>query len=130
MRVKINWDALGVFTSVACAIHCAVLPILLTSLPLFGVNIIENVRFEYFMIFLAFLIGGYALWHGHRRHHHSFTPLAWFSAGMLFLLAKQIWHAYQLWLLPFAVTLIVTAHFLNFRLCRVHSHNHGKEDEE
>ena len=33
MRLKINWDALGIATSLACAIHCAVLPLLLTSLP-------------------------------------------------------------------------------------------------
>ncbi|MFK9892529.1 MerC domain-containing protein, partial [Escherichia coli] len=43
---KINWDALGVVTSVACAIHCAVLPLVLTSLPLFGVEIIDNLYFE------------------------------------------------------------------------------------
>jgi hypothetical protein len=42
MSKKINWDALGIATSLACAIHCALLPLFLSSLPLFGVNIIEN----------------------------------------------------------------------------------------
>lgn len=119
MKLKINWDAFGIITSIACAIHCAVLPLVLTSLPLFGFNIIENVAFEYFMILLAFAIGGYAFWHGYRHHHHRFLPGGLFAGGIGFLLAKQCWHQYQLWLLPFAVILIVSAHLLNFRLSRV-----------
>lgn len=121
---RINWDAVGIATSVACAIHCAILPLLLTSLPLFGLNIIDNVAFEYGMILLAFCVGCYSLWHGYRKHHHSMLPLLLFSAGIIVLLAKQLWHHYQLWLLPFAILFIITAHTLNYRSCRVHSHAH------
>ena len=42
MNHKINWDGLGVTTSLICAIHCAVLPLLFTSLPLLGGDIIHN----------------------------------------------------------------------------------------
>ena len=42
MKLKINWDALGIGASLACAIHCALLPLFLSSLPLFGTNIINN----------------------------------------------------------------------------------------
>ncbi len=127
MNFKINWDALGIAASVACAIHCAVLPLLLSSLPLLGVEIIDNVGFEYFMIGVAFLIGAYSLYHGWRKHHHSFTPILVFSAGFALLFAKQVWHEWQLWFLIPAVLLIVTAHFINYRSCRVHNHAH-KED--
>jgi hypothetical protein len=68
---KINYDALGIAASVACAIHCAILPLLLSSLPLFGINIINNTSFEYIMIFIALCIGLYSLWHGYKKHHHS-----------------------------------------------------------
>ena len=44
--LKINYDALGIAASVACAIHCAVLPLLMSSLPILGINIINNVFFE------------------------------------------------------------------------------------
>ena len=127
MNIRVNWDALGVATSMACAIHCAILPFLLTSLPVFGINIIDNVLFEYFMIFLAFAIGFYSLWHGYKKHHHSFTPLIIFSAGILLLIGKQIWHKYQLWILPVAVILIVVAHFNNYRYCRIHNHAHSTD---
>ena len=120
MNNKINWDALGIGTSVACAIHCALLPVILSRLPVFGINIIENNRFEYSMIFLAFIIGAYALTHGYRKHHQRAQPLLLFSAGMLLLLAKQYWHHYELWILPFAVLSIILAHFVNFRYCRIY----------
>ena len=127
MRFRINWDAIGIATSLACAIHCAVLPLVLTSLPLFGMNIVDNTGFEYFMIFLACCVGVYSLWHGFRKHHHSFFPIMVFLFGMILLIAKQVWHQYQLWLLPPAVLLIVTAHISNFRSCRVHDHAHAED---
>ncbi|HEX7905671.1 MAG TPA: MerC family mercury resistance protein, partial [Chitinophagaceae bacterium] len=57
MKYKINWDALGIGASLACAIHCALLPLLISSLPLFGMDIINNETFEISMIVLAFGIG-------------------------------------------------------------------------
>ncbi|MDP3394687.1 MerC domain-containing protein [Sediminibacterium sp.] len=127
MKFKMNWDALGIATSVACAIHCALLPLFLSSLPLFGVNIIENIRFEYFMIVLAFVLGIYALYHGFKKHHHSWWPISLFSLGILFLIVKVNFHQLELILLIPSVGLIVVAHYLNFKLCRVHDHAH-KDD--
>ncbi|HTF30151.1 MAG TPA: MerC domain-containing protein [Flavitalea sp.] len=127
MNIRFNWDALGIVTSMACAIHCAILPLMLTTLPVFGVNIIKNVQFEYAMIVLAAGIGMYSLWHGFRKHHHNLWPLTIFLTGISFLFAKQLWHNYDYWLLPVAVVLIICAHVFNFRACRVHDHAH-KED--
>ena len=119
MPGKINWDVLGVGTSLACAIHCALLPLFLTSLPVLGIEIIDNVAFEYFMIFLALAIGSFSLIHGYRRHHRNYAPVLLFLTGILLLFAKQLWHEYQFWLLPFAVIFIVSAHVRNFRLSRL-----------
>ncbi|MFY8128986.1 MAG: MerC domain-containing protein [Chitinophagaceae bacterium] len=124
---KINWDALGIATTVACAIHCAILPLAVSSLPIFGINIIDNTFFEYGMIALAFLIGFIALFHGFKKHHHSLMPILLFSMGMLFLVCKQVWHSYQLYFLFPAVILILVAHFYNYKLCRHHNHAH-KDD--
>ena len=84
MNIKINWDAMGIATSVACAIHCAVLPVMLGSLPVLGINIIHNLFFEWGMIALAFVVGSYSLFHGYIKHHRSFTPVLIFSAGFIF----------------------------------------------
>jgi hypothetical protein len=127
MRSKINWDALGITTSLACAIHCAVLPLFFSALPLFGINIIHNIAFEAGMVILAFGIGVYALYHGYRKHHHSKIPLLLFSAGVILLTLKLFFIHYESWLLLPAVVLIVSAHFLNYRSCRVHNHAHADD---
>lgn len=118
MKLKINWDGLGIATSVACAIHCIVLPLILTSLPLFGSDIIHNLYFEWGMIGLAFVIGTYALVHGYKTHHRSYLPLAIFVAGFAFLVTKQFFLPYEAFFLVPAVILIISAHYLNYRLCR------------
>jgi len=127
MKFNINWDALGIGASLACAIHCAVLPLLLSSLPLFGVNIIHNTGFEIGMILLALCIGSYSLYHGYKKHHHSFLPLSLFFTGIIFLVFKQFFIRYESWLLIPAVVLIITAHLLNYRSCRVHNHAHSDD---
>ncbi|HUR10528.1 MAG TPA: MerC domain-containing protein [Flavitalea sp.] len=127
MNPRFNWDMLGIAASMACAIHCAILPLLLTSLPLFGMEVIDNNVFEIAMIVLSLIIGINALWHGYKKHHHSVIPILIFSAGIILLFAKQVWHQYQLWILPFAVILIVGGHLLNYRSCRIHNHAHADD---
>ncbi len=123
-HLKINWDALGITASLACAIHCALLPLFLTSLPLFGINIIHNSFFEYGMILLAFFVGAYSLYHGWKKHHQSLKPIVIFSAGMMLLFAKQYWHQWEIWFLLPAVTLIVTGHVINYTSCKIQNHSH------
>ena len=117
MNIKLNWDAMGIATSVACAIHCALLPVLLTTLPILGVNIIHNLFFEWGMIILAFLVGSYSLLHGFIKHHRSYLPVIVFSIGFIFLVLKQFVLPYEYLLLAIAVILIITAHYYNYRLC-------------
>src|SRR5271169_431731 len=120
MKFKINTDVLGISTSIACAVHCAILPLFLSGLSIFGVNIIHNFWFESVMILLAFVVGSLSLRHGFMRHHRSPLPILLFAAGMFFLMAKQYWDIYELILLPFAVILIVSAHIFNLRFARIY----------
>ncbi len=118
MNARVNWDFFGIVTSVACAIHCAILPLAISPLPLFGINIINNAPFEWMMIGIAFFIGSYAVLHGYRKHHRSLMPFLYFSAGFLFLILKQLFHDIEFIFLASAVFFILYAHFLNYRYCR------------
>jgi hypothetical protein len=122
---RINWDGLGIFTSLLCAIHCAVLPLAVSFLPLLGLGFIRTPLFECGMIGLAFVIGTWALWHGFTHHHHRLTPWLLFVGGMILLIAKEIWGRYELYFLPFAVGLIISAHVVNYRLVRPVSGTRG-----
>lgn len=127
MKNKINWDALGIGASLACAIHCAALPLFFNSLPLLGINIIHNTAFEVGMIGLALCIGLYSMYHGFKKHHHSLLPTFLFLGGFAFLVLKQFYMEYHNWLLIPAVLLIITAHVNNYRSCRVHNHAHADD---
>jgi hypothetical protein len=116
MKFKLNWDGVGIAASLLCAIHCMVLPLVLTSLPLLGIDLVHDPFFEWFMIFLAIGIGVYSLSHGFQKHHHNKTPLLLFAAGASLLILKQVFHDYQLLLIP-AVALIVYAHWKNYKMC-------------
>jgi hypothetical protein len=114
----INADLIGISASVICAVHCAVLPLFLTGLSLFGINIIHNFWFETGMIGLACLIGTLSLAYGFRKHHGRFLPFMLFTGGVLFLILKQFWYEFELILLPFALFLIISAHIFNYRYMR------------
>ena len=116
--MKLNWDVMGIITSLACAIHCALLPLIVASLPIFGINIIHNSFFEWGMIGLAFLVGSYSLFHGYIKHHRSFSPIIVFAIGFVFLVLKQFFGDLEYSFLAIAVSLIISAHFYNFRLCQ------------
>ncbi|MEP6584980.1 MAG: MerC domain-containing protein [Ginsengibacter sp.] len=119
MNIRVNWDFLGMLTSIACAVHCAVLPLVITSLPILGINIINNSPFEWLMIGIAFIIGSVAVLHGYRHHHKSLVPFYLFSIGFIFLIVKQFFHTYEILFLTPAIFFILYAHFLNYRHCRI-----------
>lgn len=118
MKIKINADLIGIGASITCAVHCAILPIFLSGISIFGVNIIHNLWFESGMILFALGVGIFSLRHGFTRHHRSLYPFLLFTIGMIFLFAKQFWREYELILLPFAIILIISAHIFNFRSIR------------
>ena len=124
---KISLDGLGIAASMLCAIHCAVLPLLFTSLPLLGIDIIQNKSFEFGMIALAFVIGTYALYHGFRRHHHRMIPVILFTVGFAFLVTKEVLPVHRVWMVFPALIFIIGAHILNFWYCQKAKHCHSDD---
>ena len=122
-----NWDAIGISASLACAIHCALLPLFFSSLPLFGINILHNFKFEFGMILLSFAIGAYSLYHGYKKHHHSYKPIILFSLGIAIMFSRMIFRSIELYLLFPAAILIMYAHINNHMRCRVHNHAHADD---
>ena len=127
MKLQINWNALGVSAAMACAIHCALLPLFITTLPLFGINILDNIYFEAGMMLVAFAIGSLTLLHGYRKHHHKLYPLLLFISGIALLVIKHFFIEYILWLVIPSSILIISAYYLNWRYCRQAKHCHSSD---
>jgi hypothetical protein len=122
-----NWDAIGISASLACAIHCALLPLFFSSLPLLGINLLHNFKFEFGMILVSFAIGAYSLYHGYKKHHHSYKPFLIFSIGIAIMFSRMIFRSLELYLLVPAAILIIYAHIKNHLRCRVHNHAHADD---
>ena len=95
-----------------------------SSLPLLGINILHNFNFELGMILLSFIIGAYSLYHGYKKHHHSYKPIILFSLGIVLMLSRMAFREVELYLLFPAAFFIIIAHINNHMRCRVHNHAH------
>ena len=71
---KLNLDKVGIGASLLCAIHCALLPVLFTTLPLMGVELLENEQVELGFILFSLVVGCFALYNGYKKHHHKKLP--------------------------------------------------------
>jgi hypothetical protein len=117
---KLNLDALGIGASLVCAIHCALLPLLITLLPLLGLKMLENAKLEYGLLGVTFFVGCASLFRSYRYHHHYIKPLLLFCLGFVLLLLGHFMAA-GFWE-PLTITtgalMIITAHVWNLRICR------------
>lgn len=129
--MKINYDHLGIFTSILCAIHCTVLPLIISSLTFLGIDILESAAVEWALIALAFLFGFLSLNHGYRRHHHKKLPALLFCAGFAFLIINQVTDEHFLFIcIPLAAVFIIAAHITNIHLCRQWRKSFGRTDDQ
>ena len=122
-------DHIGVTASTLCAVHCALVPILFTSLPLLGLGFLANVWIEWGMIVLALFIGVYSIGLSYLRIHRQLLPLALLVAGFVTIM---LGHAFAIgWaeavIVPVGGLLIATAHFVNYKYsgaCKHNGHKH------
>ena len=130
---RVSWDTIGIGASLACAVHCALLPLLITVLPLLGSNMLENETLEYGLLSFSFLVGCFSLGRGYFRHHRRTTPLLVFVLGFALLLGGHFGAAGGYWepaIIFMGATGVTGAHILNIRRCKqctVHHHHRRSE---
>ncbi|MGO4779524.1 MerC domain-containing protein, partial [Lysobacter sp. 2RAB21] len=62
-------DRIGALGSLACAVHCAALPLLIAVLPSLGIAVWFGDGFEMGFVMFATLLGSFSVISGYRRHH-------------------------------------------------------------
>jgi len=112
-------DRIGAAASFLCAIHCALLPFVLTLLPFIGLEFLADHRFERGFVLFACVLALFALVRGFRRHQSS-LPLLLAAPGLaLLLLGVTFAETHSIILHSVMVTcgglLLAAAHFLNLR---------------
>ncbi len=115
-----NADRVGFAASLTCAIHCALLPVLLALMPAFGLKFGGWIDFDQAFVVFATLLGATTLTLGYRRHR-AFHAWALLVPGLLL-----VWIASFTALHDHTVTHVLmmtvggftlaAAHLLNLRL--------------
>ena len=113
-------DRVGIVGSVLCALHCALLPVLIALLPALGLGGASLVDFDQGFTIFATLLGVTTLGFGFRRHR---TYHAWYALvpGLALIWAGSFgpWHthsmAHVLVMVSGGLT-IAAAHLINLRL--------------
>ena len=113
-------DRVGFAASFLCAVHCALLPLVLALLPAFGLTIGGWVDFDQAFVVFATLLGATTLTLGYRRHR-AFRAWALLLPGLVLVWAASFTALHDHTWLHAAVMavgglLLAAAHLLNLRL--------------
>lgn len=110
-------DKIGMTASTLCALHCAVVPLLLTFLPLSGLGILTHPLFEWGMVLLALLLGVSSIFLSYFRTHRRAMPLLLLLIGFVAIIAGHIYlHGWlEAIIVPAGGLTIALAHFLNYK---------------
>lgn len=121
-------DRFGATGSLVCAIHCALMPLVLAMLPSLGISVWLGDGWEQFFVLFVTLLGIFSLAWGYRRHR-VFRALGLMLVGLaalwLGLLYPPLHHSTvpHAIVMTFGGTLVGVAHLLNLRLNHCHVHD-------
>ncbi len=88
--IRWNWDFWGITTSMLCAVHCALLPVLATLSALSGKLITHNHWFEVIMILLAIIIASISLLSSYLKRHRDPIPIIIMLSGFIMMLSGHL----------------------------------------
>ena len=112
-------DALSMLISGLCMVHCVVLPLLVSTLPVMGIEVMENPWIELTTIVFALWVGGMAVIKGYRKYHRKSFIVWLFVAGMLVMAsANAAGEGHEATMKTAGVLLVGIAHLLNYRLAK------------
>jgi hypothetical protein len=124
--LRSKFDFISIGASLLCAVHCIALPIFFTTLPLLGIEIIENMWIETTTILISMLIGGWAIWQGYKKYHHRVSLPLIFLLGILLMVSGNFLHGETAEIATklIAAVLLVGVHLKNWNLSVKKGHQH------
>jgi hypothetical protein len=110
-------DNVGITASTLCAIHCAVVPLIITTLPLIGLSFLANPWVEWSMIILALIIGVSSISLSYFKTHHRLLPLGLLVTGFVIIIVGHtlISGWFEAIIVPLGGFTIAAAHFVNYK---------------
>ncbi|MDO7742295.1 MAG: MerC domain-containing protein [Pedobacter sp.] len=125
-KIALQLDRLGMTASTLCAIHCALVPIFLTALPLAGLQFLANEWVEITMIIVSVILGTLSLSISYRKQHKKVLPFFILFTGFALIGTGHFAGIESLEpvLIPIGGFTVAAAHLINWRLNRLCKHIH------
>lgn len=113
----------GAFLTLACAIHCMLMPFISAALPLMGMQFLDSHVFEVGLVLVGLGIGAYSVVKGVREIHQNFRVALLFTIGAVILLSGVLFleDPYELILVIAGAVGVGGAQWWNMRLSH-HAH--------
>lgn len=112
-------DTTGACLSVACAIHCLSMPLLIAVLPLIGLGFLANERAEMYLILGAIVLAVGSLAWG-VRHHRSWRAFLILIVSLAFIVTSRtaVEGTFEMVFYSIGGVLLASAHLVNRHLCK------------
>lgn len=123
---SISLDKIGITASTACAVHCAVLPFVLTLLPLWGIEFLAAPSIEITMILLSLALGIWSLSKSYRNTHQRLAPILTLILGFSFIATGHFAgiEVLEPILIPLGGFTVAIAHYINLKFTKICNHKH------
>lgn len=120
-------DKLSIGLSLACAIHCLVLPVLLIMLPSLAALNIHDEVFHIWMVIIVIPMSLYALTLGCKQHKR-YQLFLMGAIGLTLLISalvfeERVGEAGEQILTVLGSGFLAVGHWFNYRLCKKNDHN-------
>ncbi len=114
-----NWDFLGFMASIACALHCSMLPLLLAAGALGGLAWLEHPIVEAFFIMVSLIVASWSLIGSYVNRHRNLTALITVVLGFVLIIASRFAEGgAEMLLTTLGGLVIALAHVINWRLLK------------
>ncbi|MEO1438301.1 MAG: MerC domain-containing protein, partial [Bacteroidota bacterium] len=112
---RFNWDIVGMWTAGVCAVHCALLPMLLAIGALSGVSAWAHPVIEVVFVSVSLFICVFVLIPQFRKAHHNMLPICLMITGIGLIVGGHFLglHEYEPVFTTIGGLVVLTSHFLN-----------------
>lgn len=106
-------DAVAASLSLACLVHCLVLPVTVAAIPALAQWIALPESLHLILFALALPVSTLALWRGHARHERAYPAWAG-AAGLALMAAGLLAHEWETPLTVAGALVLASAHLANW----------------
>lgn len=129
IKIENVTDKLAISLSIACAIHCLAMPLVLLLLPSFTALALNNEALHLWMILIVLPTSVYAIFMGCKQHKRYRLIFIGFCGLALLVLAILLGNEFWEKILTLLGSLIIAGgHYWNYRLCQQHKLCHHCEN--